>query len=173
MDRDNKGKFIKGHKGFVPNRPKDTSCICGKLKYYKRKFCSHECYWKSKIGEKHTWGEKISFSLKGKKKSLEHNIKNSLSKLGRKRPEISGEKNSNWLGSKVGYYGLHDWVLKELGYAIKCEHCGIKGEKKNGRWNVHWANKSHEYKRIIEDWVGLCRKCHYQHDKNASKKNWK
>ena len=40
---------------------KDCSNFVRKLV---NKFCSHKCYWKNKIGEKHLWGSKISESLK-------------------------------------------------------------------------------------------------------------
>jgi len=129
-----------------------------------RKFCSQRCYWNSKVGEKHSWGDKISKALKGKPKSPEH-IENSRQALiGRTRPEISEEKNCNWKGDDVGYSALHDWVWKYKGAPEKCEHCGRAQERVNGTSCVHWANISGEYKRDLEDWIGLCRRCHYIYD---------
>lgn len=74
-----------------------------------------------------------------------------------------GEKNSKWKGDNVGYYGLHSWVVRKLGKARKCAECG----KESGK--IEWANKSHEYKRDITDWISLCKKCHGKFD---SGKNW-
>lgn len=56
------------------------------------------------------------------------------------------------------YASLHDWVSRHKGKAIKCEHCG----NINGR--IEWANLSHEYKRDLNDWLSLCKKCHVKYD---------
>lgn len=64
----------------------------------------------------------------------------------------------NFLGDKVGYDALHDWVKRHAGKASKCEHCGsVK--------NIHWANKSWEYQRDLADWLQLCAKCHQKYDR--------
>ena len=73
-----------------------------------------------------------------------------------------GEKNHRWRGDKVGYYGLHTWVQRQLGKALKCQNCG-NIEK------VEWANKNHKYERNLEDWIQLCYKCHRKYD---SKTGW-
>jgi hypothetical protein len=65
---------------------------------------------------------------------------------------------ANFKGESVGYDALHDWVNRHRGKAVKCEHCG----KDHGR--IEWANKSHEYKRDLSDWISLCKKCHYAYD---------
>ena len=75
---------------------------------------------------------------------------------------LLGENSCNWKGDKIGYFGLHDWVRKELGAPNTCEHCrkkGLTGHK------IHWANKSHTYKRILTDWLRLCVSCHKKYDK--------
>jgi hypothetical protein len=71
---------------------------------------------------------------------------------------ISGDKNYRWAGDDVGYFGLHFWIKKVLGRPIKCEFCGISKGK------IEWANRSHEYKRVISDWVRLCTPCHKGYD---------
>ena len=78
------------------------------------------------------------------------------------RPDLEEENHSCWIGDKVGYNALHSWVKKHLGYPDVCEHC-----KKNGLSGrqIHWANKDHEYKRILEDWLRLCAKCHSSYDR--------
>lgn len=74
-----------------------------------------------------------------------------------------GCKNFKWKGDAVGYHGLHTWVARQLGKAKKCSDCG----RDSGR--IEWANKSREYKRDVNDWISLCKKCHGKFD---SGKNW-
>lgn len=95
----------------------------------------------------------------------EHKLKISSTHTGKKIPANSGKNNYLWKGSDVTYSGLHHWIAKELGKPDKCEHCGIleKGHK------IHWANKSQEYKRELDDWLRLCAKCHKTFDKNKIK----
>lgn len=127
---------------------------------------------------------KISLSHKGKKLTEEHKLKLREAKLGKKMSETTkekhrqhshslatrkkmseshkGERSYNWKGDKVGYYGLHSWVSKNLGKPDKCEHCGKDGlfGKK-----IHWANKSGKYFRELGDWIRLCVVCHSAYDK--------
>lgn len=77
--------------------------------------------------------------------------------LGKKRGDIQGENNYAWKGDKVSYSALHHWVKRELGKPLECEHCGSCK-------NLHWANKSREYKRLLTDWISLCAKCHKKYD---------
>ena len=55
----------------------------------------------------------------------------------------------------------HRWIIKIKGKPSKCEHCGKKGLK--GK-KIHWANKRHEYKTKLSDWLRLCAKCHVYYD---------
>ena len=85
-----------------------------------------------------------------------------------------GDKHQFWKGDKVGYSGIHKWVRINFGRKPKnCSECGIEG-KQNGRmWSIEYANISGEYKRDKEDWVAVCRKCHYSfYDKKSSKTIW-
>lgn len=75
-----------------------------------------------------------------------------------KSKDMIGDKNNRWKDDDVGYYGLHTWVQRKKGKAKICEKCGSKE-------NVQWANKSHEYKRDIDDWLELCFKCHRKYDR--------
>ena len=95
----------------------------------------------SRLGIKHTMEArlKISQGLKGK---------------------YVGENHCGWKADNVKYQGLHIWVRKNLGKAVRCEQC--KGSK--GSVRFEWANISHEYKRELSDWMQLCRKCHHQYD---------
>jgi len=70
--------------------------------------------------------------------------------------------NAKWKGNEVGYCSLHTWVKRKNGKADICEKCGSKN-------HVEWANKSHDYKREIEDWIKLCKKCHVKYDRDSNK----
>lgn len=72
----------------------------------------------------------------------------------------------NHKGDAVGYSALHDWVERVLGKPNKCEHCGVTDKR------MEWANKSHEYKRVKDDWIRLCKKCHVKYDRQNNDKNW-
>ncbi len=64
-----------------------------------------------------------------------------------------GSKNGQWRGDEVGYHALHRWVRRQADKPGLCQRC-------NERPSLDLANKSGEYKRAIEDWWWLCRKCH-------------
>lgn len=74
----------------------------------KRKFCSHPCYSKNKIGEKHPWGYKIGDALRGKSKSKEHIKKVADANRGQIRPKITGRLHPNWKG---GSYVQKNYVF--------------------------------------------------------------
>lgn len=82
---------------------------------------------------------------------------------------MTGSNHHKWKGNKVGYDALHNWVERQLGKPKYCSGCKKVGNSVNNVWNVHWANKSHKYKRDLWDWLALCRKCHYQYDLNRQK----
>lgn len=69
----------------------------------------------------------------------------------------SGENNPAWVGDKVGIVQVHTWVARELGRPGECSKCGKAG-------NVDLANISQQYKRDLDDWEWLCRKCHMESD---------
>ena len=95
-------------------------------------------------GKKHTKGVKEIISQKNK--------------IRFKNPE----NHPSWLGNNVGYRGLHLWINKVRGKATKCSHCGKIGTSHQ----IHWANISKKYKRVLSDWISLCAKCHKKYDKN-------
>ncbi len=73
-----------------------------------------------------------------------------------------GSENPMWKGDNVKYLGLHMWVRRRLGKATVCQFCGENTKM------IHWANKSHEYKRDLADWFSLCVPCHRSYDKGRS-----
>ncbi len=81
-------------------------------------------------------------------------------------PKTSGENSNHWKGDNVTYQAKHMRVRKYRGYPTKCEQCGK--ESSNNRI-IHWANKSHEYRRDLSDWIRLCIKCHKKYDDLSGK----
>lgn len=75
-----------------------------------------------------------------------------------------GSKNKYWKGMKADYSTKHIVLRRHNGNPKKCEMCGIVGKKLNGRWTIEWANISGNYKRNINDYKGLCKKCHCRFD---------
>lgn len=77
---------------------------------------------------------------------------------------MKGENHYKWKGDKVGYDGLHDWVKKLKGKAYKCEDCGTTEAA-----GYDWANISGQYKRDLNDFKSLCKKCHARFDRRGEK----
>jgi len=74
----------------------------------------------------------------------------------------SGEKSCFWKGDDVSYAGIHQWVKKWKGSPDTCEKCGRSGL--TGR-QIDWANIDHQYRRVLDDYIRMCRKCHGIYDK--------
>jgi hypothetical protein len=72
---------------------------------------------------------------------------------------FKGKNVYSYKGDDVGYYGLHNWVKKELGSPRYCEHCKSTKEKA-----YHWSNISGKYLRRTFDWQRLCVSCHSKYD---------
>lgn len=81
--------------------------------------------------------------------------------LGKKRPDMTGKKHFAWKGIRASYRAGHYWIERQLGKPKRCEYCGKDGLIGH---QIHWANISGEYKRIISDWKRLCAKCHKNMD---------
>ena len=62
-------------------------------------------------------------------------------------------KNGMWRGDGVGYGALHDFIKFRLTRPNKCQQCGKIGK-------VDLANISQNYRRDVNDWEWVCRKCH-------------
>lgn len=76
-----------------------------------------------------------------------------------------GKKSPVWKGDTLQYSYQHRWLRVKYGKPRDCELCGKVGKLHNGRWNIHYCNKSGEYLRAREDWLTLCVKCHWAYDK--------
>ena len=108
--------------------------------------------WKlSATAKKH-----ISLGMTGRMHSDATKLKQSFAKL--------NEKHYHWSGENVSYSGLHKWVRRKLGTPRYCEHCKSRDEKA-----YDWAHKTHIYKRNLNDWIRLCRKCHKKYDRDILK----
>lgn len=75
------------------------------------------------------------------------------------RGKYVGDKSPRWIGDKVGYAGLHDWVETQLGKPKHCAKCNTSRDTK-----YEWANRSRKYKRDVTDWIRLCVSCHQKAD---------
>lgn len=142
-----------------------VKCIaCSLVVKNPNKYCSRTCYWKSKKGVKHTWGNKIGDKLRGVPKTKEHVkkvVEARMSSYGITWDMPRGESHHNWKGENAMYGTLHDWVMHYLGTPKKCTNCKSTNERR-----YQWANVSGLYKRDLSDWVRLCVKCHRAMDKN-------
>lgn len=113
-------------------------------------FCSRNCHYQDmRVGERkcNDCGGKTSFHGSLRCKTCE---------VKRRK----GKQHYGWKGALVGYRALHHWVVRELGQPAICESCGCEGTGHK----MHWANKSGDYKREINDWLRLCASCHKQYD---------
>ena len=72
------------------------------------------------------------------------------------------ENHPNWKGDDAGKTAMHRWVMRKKGKPHICEDCGKYVEDLR---HIHWSNKDHTYKRILEDYTRRCLKCHYDYDK--------
>lgn len=70
------------------------------------------------------------------------------------------DNNPNWVGSKIGYNGIHSFIRRNKPYVDKCEECGAP----QGSLKLDAANVSGRYLIDFSDWRWLCRLCHMKSD---------
>lgn len=130
------------------------------IKYWEiKKYCSRVCGPTFKNGNPGHWLGKKRSEADCKAISDGHKGQNSSPPTQFKKSENPAY---NRVGGRTPYRNLHHWVGKKLGKPNQCSECGtIAGGK-----GMHWANKSHEYKKEVSDWIRLCVKCHYEYDLN-------
>jgi hypothetical protein len=75
-----------------------------------------------------------------------------------------GDRNHSWVGDKVGYFALHQWIRKYYGSPKKCDHCGITDAK-----HFEWANISKKYLRDRSNYIRLRSHCHHLYDDMGNK----
>lgn len=183
--RDARGRFILGHprtgsgvpkgthnspstefkKGMVPwNKGGGEYKDCG--------YCHNQMYVKPYRAKRQKYCSQrcMGMAVLVNGLSAEAKERRRLAVLGTKRPNANykrDEQSPYWRGDKVTYSPLHKWVSKHLGRPTRCEHCGSDGLI--GK-RIHWANRSQEYRRELDDWIRLCAKCHKAYDKGKEKR---
>jgi len=74
---------------------------------------------------------------------------------------VVGEDSGAWKGEEVGYGALHVWVAYWKGKPHICEKCGKYVENLKA---IDWANVDHKYRRVLDDYIRMCKKCHRDYD---------
>lgn len=111
--------------------------------WYNRKFCNSEC--RSKRWDLCECGNK-------KLRSSKH-CKVCCHILQRGIPQNLNESNGMWKGNNVGRGALHVWIKKRKPKPNLCGKC-----HKNKPYDL--TNISGKYKRDVNDFEWLCRRCH-------------
>lgn len=70
---------------------------------------------------------------------------------------MRGKGSPSWKGDGVGVKALHRWIRRNKPKPKVCEICNLEKE-------LELSNKGHTYKRNLEDWQWVCRKCHRKYD---------
>lgn len=135
-------------------KKKNHICLVCQKSCYCLKYCS-KCYTnKIQLG-RIPWNKNKKTGLIPKtafKKGMHFNPTAEF-KIGEGKQFFGGEKE---------YKALHAWIRYHLGSPsiFICKNC--KSFK-----NIEWANKSHKYERNLEDWIPLCKKCHFAYDRRG------
>lgn len=175
-------------KGIASRKPK-VSFICkecnkkfflvpSRLKYGNGTiYCSWKCYQKNPtrywLGKKRPEIKKwLSMFQKGhipwNKDKTGIFSKETLRKIGEASTKYYTIKRQQLFKEKeLTYRAKHKYVENILGKLDTCEDCGKS--RLHGH-QIHWANKSGQYKQIISDWIRLCAKCHAAFDGNRGRK---
>lgn len=73
----------------------------------------------------------------------------------------SGDNNPNWKDDKIGYSGIHAWLLRTQGKAKRCENIFCPNKSRT----FDWAKiRGKQYRRITRYYAQLCRICHTRYD---------
>jgi len=138
------------------------TCKCGnefdttssKLKDGRGVYCSKKCMYIFRVRPKglnyDIKNDNSGWFIKGERSNIEYEFQ-------------KGRIPQNFKEEGVSYGTLHDWVSYHKVKPLSCEHCGLIKKR------IEWANKSHEYKRDIEDWIAICKKCHIKYDRESGK----
>lgn len=78
-----------------------------------------------------------------------------------------GERHPHWKGEAASYAAVHIWITGSRGRPSICELCGTTTAKK-----FEWANRDHQYRRVLEDYFRACTSCHrlYDYEHGLAKK---
>jgi hypothetical protein len=108
-------------------------------------------------GKKHS--KETIEKMKGREVSDETRKKLSEAMIGKPQPWKWGEKHHDWKGENAKYRTIHTWVNARKERPEGCTKCG---EVRN---RMSWANIDHKYRRVLDDYMFLCPRCHGEYDK--------
>lgn len=118
-------------------------CKCGLIKSKNAKIC-----WRCYIKNKSCWSKGLTKDTDKRLLAVSEKHKNSY--------------NPMWKGNKVGCNSLHAWIKRRKSKPDLCECCKNRAPK-------DLANISGKYKRDVNDYEWLCRKCHMKKDNRLNK----
>jgi len=150
---------------YDKNRERKQTCLyCSALfkasPSQDRKYCSKKCEGLARSGKKNSFYGKHHTEETKKlisQATTGHKV-NPATHRYFKKGETAGEKNNFWKGDEVGYAALHSWVRRHKPKPNVCECCKEK-------LPFDLANISGQYKRDVNDYEWVCRKCHMTKDK--------
>lgn len=113
--------------------------------------------------------ENLSKAITGRHLSSEHKEKLRQLRLGWKHPEEvkrkigrPGALSSAWKDDGATYKAKHIWIRKYLSKPELCPSCKLVPPTE-----VHNIDK--QYRRVLSEWVWMCRKCHMHTDDRLTK----
>jgi hypothetical protein len=79
---------------------------------------------------------------------------------------MKDELHYNWKGDSAQVTAKHNWVAVRKTKTGVCSVCGRTPKPfKNSKFGTDWANIDHQYRRVLDDYVEMCRPCHRIHDR--------
>lgn len=75
-----------------------------------------------------------------------------------KNPDYRQHMSNVHTKENPGYSAVHKWVAKWKIKPDSCEGCG------RTKCRIEWANIDHKYRRILDDYIPLCVRCHNKFD---------
>ena len=150
MTKDFKGKHLSPSTEFIKGQKAWNKGIAGKD--------SHMHGKQNALG--YSWSDEQLEKLRGRKPWNKGKKTGLAPWLGKKRPDITGNLNSNWTGDKASYAAIHQWLSKQYGQPKYCENCGNTDPSKR----YEWSCISGEHRRDRQYYWRLCKKCHNNYD---------
>ena len=80
------------------------------------------------------------------------------------KPGRRDSDHPEWKGEDASYISKHAWVSRWKGKPDTCEMCGMTGLSGVA---IHWANIDHKYRRVLDDYIRLCARCHFEYDERV------
>lgn len=149
-------------KGVVPKHLEKFIVKKGQILSNKTTFTSGHTPWNK--------GKKMPFSNETRKMLTEKAKKTIANETPEKRAERirkainnrktgfgenhkRGKEHHAWKETGLGYTNTHKWINKVKPRTGICEICGLKRK-------TEYSNVDHKYRRVIKDYMELCKKCH-------------